>query len=172
MLFNLQLITFDLNHTPMKKNSILISLFLSASNFYAQNNTVSSGGNAQGFNGSVSYSIGQVFYMSTEGENGSINQGVQQPFDSEIITGIEHQEITLEIYPNPASNELRLNILEDNHAELRAELLDATGKIIQEKKSLNAKNIFAITDVSDGMYIVAIYKQNVLMKSYRIIKSK
>jgi hypothetical protein len=74
----------------MKKHTYLLILtfFGLSINLTAQNNTVSAGGDAEGSNGSISFTVGQVVYTSAEGSNGSINQGVQQPYDLEIITGI------------------------------------------------------------------------------------
>jgi hypothetical protein len=44
---------------------------------YSQNSTLSSGGQATGTGGSVSYSVGQIAYSSLSGTNGSLIQGVQ-----------------------------------------------------------------------------------------------
>ncbi len=45
----------------------------------AQQGNVAAGGVATGTGGSVSYSIGQVDYLSASGSNGYINQGLQHP---------------------------------------------------------------------------------------------
>ena len=55
---------------------------------YGQQALVASGGSVGGENGSVSYSIGQVFYSSQTGTNGLINQGVQQVY-------LEHNDLSL-----------------------------------------------------------------------------
>ena len=55
--------------------SLLATLELSA-----QENTVASGGKATGSGGTVSYSVGQVVYTTNAGTNGSLSQGVQQPY--------------------------------------------------------------------------------------------
>ena len=47
---------------------------------YGQQSPVSGGGDAAGSGGTVSYSIGQVAYMS-KGVGPSLNEGVQQPFE-------------------------------------------------------------------------------------------
>lgn len=52
---------------------------------FAQRGNVSSGGNATGSGGSVSYSVGQVFFSSNSGASGSINQGVQQSFNNAAL---------------------------------------------------------------------------------------
>ena len=46
---------------------------------FAQQNTTAAGGNATGAGGSVSYTIGQIDYITETGAGGNANQGVQQP---------------------------------------------------------------------------------------------
>lgn len=59
----------------------------------AQETLSSAGGNATGSGGSISYTVGQVFYNSFSGETGSIAQGVQQPFEISLL--LVTQKITL-----------------------------------------------------------------------------
>ena len=72
-------------------NRIVISFWLLVLPLYiyAQESTVASGGNGTGEGGSVSYSLGQVSYSSNSGSNGSITEGVQQPYDVSVIFFIE-----------------------------------------------------------------------------------
>ena len=46
------------------------------------------GGNANSANGSVSYSVGQVFYTTAFSTNGSISEGVQQPFEISVLSDL------------------------------------------------------------------------------------
>ena len=94
----------------MKTIVFLFASVLSFNVTQAQNNTVSAGGDASGSNGSVSYSVGQVFYTSAEGDNGSISQGVQQAYDIGVITGVENADIVANLFPNPTVGNVQLNI--------------------------------------------------------------
>ena len=86
-------------------------LILGLGGLHAQESTIASGGEATGASGAVSYSLGQVVYTTNTGSNGSIAQGVQQPY---IIstTGLNETTIHLEmsIYPNPTTNYLTLKV--------------------------------------------------------------
>lgn len=62
----------------MKKTITLLFGLFTAFTVQAQHALVTSGGNATGLGGSVSYSIGQVFYTSNTSSIGSLTQGVQQ----------------------------------------------------------------------------------------------
>lgn len=95
----------------------LITLLLfSFNNTYliGQEALTASGGNAEGIGGSVSFTIGQSAFNVFSGSNGSIVQGVQQPYEISIVTDIESPiEITFSclIYPNPTKNLIKLSIV-------------------------------------------------------------
>ena len=94
------------------KLSILLMLVLQITGIYAQESVNSSGGKALGSAGVVDYSIGQVAFDTNNGTSGVLLQGVQQPFDIVTITSFaEYQGIDISVYPNPASDILKLNIL-------------------------------------------------------------
>ena len=96
------------------KNLIALLLFgFSLAGLNAQEAFPVAGGDAVGSGGSVSYTIGQVFYNTQIGTNGSIVQGVQQPYEISVVSGVKEAEgINLEItaYPNPTSDFLRLKV--------------------------------------------------------------
>ena len=74
-----------------------VKLILSALGFtlalgssYAQQSVNTTGGNASGSGGSVSYSLGQVVYTYHSSPSGQMNQGVQQVFEScETVEGTD-----------------------------------------------------------------------------------
>ncbi|MGD0341661.1 MAG: hypothetical protein ABSA76_08155, partial [Bacteroidales bacterium] len=70
--------------------NLLLALWLGGNSIaiHAQSTITTSGGNASGSGGSASYTIGQVVYSTITGTNGSSAQGVQQPYEISIITGI------------------------------------------------------------------------------------
>jgi len=78
----------------------------------AQKNTVASGGNASGSGGSASYAVGQVVYTTNTGINGSVAQGVQQPYEISTTVGINETTIHLgmSVYPNPTTDYLQLKV--------------------------------------------------------------
>lgn len=63
----------------------LLLLTVGIGQLQAQNIVLASGGNAMGTGGSVSYSIGQLDYISVSGSYGSVSQGVQQPVVSSTL---------------------------------------------------------------------------------------
>jgi hypothetical protein len=73
---------------------------------FAQDASITTGGNAYGSGGMVSYSLGQLVYQTITSTSESITEGVQQPYEISVLTGIKESEIFLHIsaYPNPVSN--------------------------------------------------------------------
>jgi hypothetical protein len=157
----------------MKTKSLLILsfAFCATIQIQAQNNTVSAGADAEGSNGSISYSIGQVVYTSATGINGSINQGVQQPYDYDVITGIEHTEIELNLYPNPTLGQVNLTIADSRTQEYSLSLFDATGRLLMQTSKLNELNSFSMESYAAGAYTLSVYKKDELIKSFRIIRN-
>ena len=50
------------------------------------------GGNASGSGGSVSYTVGQILNSSISGSNGTVVQGVQQPYEISVVTALRNTE--------------------------------------------------------------------------------
>ena len=112
----------------MKHKTTLMSvafLLLGLEGLQAQETVPATGGDATGAGGSSSYTIGQVVYTTNTGTNGSVAQGVQQPYEISTSVGIEVTAINLELvaYPNPTNNALTLNIGNYSNEKLTYQLL-------------------------------------------------
>jgi hypothetical protein len=121
----------------MKMIIIYATLFFGfISTSIAQNNTVSSGGDALGSGGSVSYSVGQVLYSTTNiSSNGFVTQGLQQPYDISVVTGIESTlHLEMSVYPNPTTNFLYINLKDQKIENLSYHLFDLQGRELQREK--------------------------------------
>jgi len=55
----------------------------------AQETTSAAGGNINSDGGSISYTVGQVTNLYLTESNGSVAQGVQQPYEIFLVTGID-----------------------------------------------------------------------------------
>jgi hypothetical protein len=153
------------------KNYFLISAALFSLNAYSQSNTVSAGGDAEGDNGSVSYSIGQVVYTSAQGSNGNINQGVQQPYDVGVVTGIEEVGINLSVFPNPTAGILTLNVADEDASLLSYQLYDAAGRLIDSKNKLNSTTTISLEAYATGVYTLAVSRNNKQVKSFLVVRN-
>jgi hypothetical protein len=146
-------------------------LLLGLGGLYAQESPTTAGGEATGTGGTASYSVGQVVYTTAIGTNGSLAQGVQQPYEISTTVGIKETAITLElsVYPNPTTDYLTLKV-EDN-TELNYQLYDLQGKVIENKKVSSTTTSINVENLSKAIYFLNVTKNNRIVKTFKIIKN-
>lgn len=159
----------------MKTTQLLYCLLFGAfvSNAKAQNAIVSSGGNASGSGGSVSYSVGQVVYTNAAGTNGAVNQGIQQPIEILTLGTDNFPDISLAItvYPNPVTSSV---ILKSGNTDLKnAEyiLSDMNGKQIARQKITNSETRISMENLKVAIYLLNVMNGNKVLKTFKIIKN-
>ena len=122
-----------------------------------QETIATSGGNFTGSGGSVSYTIGQVAFSTLSGTNGSVVQGVQQPYEISVITAVENtEEITLNciVYPNPTRNTIKLSIESPDFDNMCYRLFDINGILIQEMKVESEETEISMNNLVPSIYIL------------------
>jgi hypothetical protein len=140
----------------------------------AQNAIPFTGGNATGSGGSVSYTVGQITYSTLSGTNGTVAQGVQQPYEISVVTGMNiAREITLEctVYPNPTRGFMKLIVESFDYENLRFRLYDINGVILQDKKVESRETEISMENLSSSVYFLKILKNNVEVKVFKIVES-
>jgi|WetSurMetagenome_2_1015567.scaffolds.fasta_scaffold657060_1 hypothetical protein len=156
------------------KSLIAFCLFGYGTTIMAQSTIPASGGNSTGSGGSVSYSAGQVVYNKNTGANGSEIQGVQQPYEISVVTGIKDADfIKLDIaaYPNPATDFLRLRIENYEIDDLTYQLFDIYGNAILIKKIEGNETNISLQTLLPATYILKISLGNKVAKTFKIIKN-
>jgi hypothetical protein len=146
-------------------------LLLGLGGLQAQENPTAAGGEATGTGGTSSYSVGQVVYTTNTGTNGSVAQGVQQPYEISTTLGINETAINLalSVYPNPTTNYLTLKV-EDN-SNLSYQLYDLQGKEIENKKVVANTTIVKMEGLPKAIYFLHVTKNNKSVKTFKIIKN-
>lgn len=165
---------------PMRKkifilNGILLMCSL-LSKISAQENVMSSGRSFTGNGGSISYSIGQSFYTTQSGSNGFIIQGVQQPYEISVVSGIEKNGLNLicKAYPNPTTNFLYLSIDADEASKMQSLsyiLYDISGKIIMSDKINDFETMLPVSNLKPAIYLLKVIQENREVKTFKIIKN-
>jgi hypothetical protein len=158
----------------MKVFSFLFFLFL-AYQSHAQNNSVSSGGNAIGPEGSSSYSVGQVVYTNATGSGGSSNQGVQQTYEitSSLGEELSHIQLIMKVYPNPTLSDMVLKIYNTTNYSFRNmnfQLLDIHGKLLYSELIGSSETTISMANLTSSVYFLHIYYENKIIKSFKILK--
>jgi len=152
----------------------LVILSMGLTRLIAQQSLSTSGSNASGSGGSVSYSVGQVVYTTNTGSNGSVAQGVQQTFEISIISGVEEAKgITLNclVYPNPVTDFLKLKIENFSIDKLTFEIYDIQGKLLKTKKIENNEVSIEMSNLLQGAYFLRVLEEGQEIKTFKIIKN-
>jgi hypothetical protein len=145
-------------------------LLLGIGGLQAQESPTATGGEATGAGGTASYSVGQVVYTSAAGTNGSVSQGVQQPYEISTTVGINETSINLEmsVYPNPTTDYLTLKVADLE--TLNFQLIDLQGKVIANKKVTNATTIIKMEELPKATYLLKVTNNKQVVKTFKIIK--
>jgi len=153
----------------MKISFVLIGFFSSLISF-AQQNTLAAGANASSAEGSISYSIGQMDFSNVSSSNGSVNQGVQQPFEFFVSSVLEFgNENSFSIFPNP-TNEV-LNISQSFFSEkIEMRLLDMSGRLVLSDQLNAPQHQIDLRTLSQGVYNLTLIKNNQILTSFKVIK--
>lgn len=151
----------------------IVFILLGLGGLHAQESSSATGGKATGSGGTASYSVGQVVYTTNTGTNGSVAQGVQQPFEISTTVGINETSINLEmsVYPNPTSNYLSLKVESEKLENLSYQLIDLQGKIIESKKVNSTNTTVAMESLPTATYFLKISDNKQVVKTYKIIKN-
>lgn len=151
--------------------TFLLGLCINTAN--AQSGITSSGGNASGSGGSVSYSIGQMVYKTNNSSSGSVEQGVQQPHEILVVSGLEEANesyLNLSAFPNPSSDYFILRT-ESSTKNMSYQFFNNTGQLIENKEIIENDTKILINHLVPGPYFLKVIKANKEVKSFKIMKN-
>jgi len=162
----------------MKEKLKLISLagllIFQLSSLQAQEAIPAAGGYANLSNGSISYTLGQVFYTTNMGTNSnSIAHGVQQPYEISEVSGIYEANgisLILSIFPNPASNYLTVKVKNYNANHLQYQVFDMTGKLLKTLQATGNETRIETNNLRAANYFVKVIENHKEIKIFKIIK--
>lgn len=152
----------------------IILLGLGHTGLFAQETVTVSGGVATGGSGSVSFTVGQTLYSTHTGSNGSVAQGVQQPYEISVISGIDSTEgffLTIIAYPNPTRDLLTLKIENYKSENLFFRVFDLSGKLLEVSKLNDYDTHISMSKYPPAVYLLKIYEKQKEIKVFKIIKN-
>ena len=157
----------------LDKLLIVFCLIGYASTIQAQETIPTTGGNATGTGGTASYTIGQVIYTTEIGTSGSVAQGVQQPFEISVVSGIESKgmDLNCSVYPNPATDILTLKVENYNKEKLEYRLIDISGKVLEIKRIVANNTEISVTNLLPATYFLKVSDNGKEVKTFKIIKN-
>jgi len=159
----------------MKKIVLTILIVIVGLPIVAQEVLPVAGGDANNSGGSVSYSIGQVVYTTNTGTNGSVTEGVQQPYEISVVVGIEparNINLICTVYPNPATDLLTLEVEIPNNENLYYQLYDMMGKLLISKKLIDIRTTIPMANLAPATYFMKVTDNQKVVKTFKIIKNQ
>jgi hypothetical protein len=135
-------------------------------------------GNTTGTGGTVSYTIGQVVYTTNTGSSGSVSEGVQQPYEISVITGIESPiklNLVCTAFPNPVTSQLLLKVEKMGEEILWYELYDIKGKLLESKKIEKGESAIPMDYRPSSTYLLKVVQTEPAspqqeIKTFKIVK--
>ena len=126
------------------------------------------------YGNTLSWSVGEVVTQTYSSDNNKLTQGFHQGRLTFVnIDEKSELDFTVNIYPNPTTNILTIDIskLPDNET-IEVKILDINGKLINERQ-LNLSNTIDFRNYTKGTYLISIYNsKNEIIKTGKIIKSE
>lgn len=138
----------------------------------AQQSINTSGGNATGSSGTVSYSVGQVAYMAHAGTTGSVAQGVQHAFEifNLDLEEVESSNVSVLVYPNPTAEFLTLEVKDLDHSTLGYQLYDLQGRLLKSEPMTDQKTKVDMRTLPSATYFIKMSQGKTTIQSFKIIK--
>lgn len=144
-----------------------IMLCLISQNLIAQQSLNSSGVLIQSNFGSISVSIGEVFYLN-KGSSYSISEGIQHGIViNKILT---NSNIHILVYPNPTNDLIFFKVENYNFQNLTYQLYNILGFELLNGRITGTASFISIKQLPPSVYYLKIYRSENVMATYKIIK--
>ena len=151
---------------------IIIVLFIFAvSTVTAQQVISSAGGSAVGTGVQLSWTIGEPVIETFTGTSAVLTQGFHQTkltvtaVDPTLFPGLE-----VNVYPNPVSTTLRVQISGERMQKLSYRLFNMEGKAILHKMVENPSELINMEMYTSGTYLLRFFREDDPLKTFKIVK--
>ena len=154
--------------------SLILFFAIGVGTSFAQSSLVSTGGEAAGNGGSVSYSIGQIAVQNSSDGTTTVSEGVQQPYEISTVGVDNYPAITLNavVYPNPTHGNLQL-VMGNGELGLgnwEVKVFDGNGKYLFSKKIEGKITHFDLSPYATGTYYINVCSGKDVMKTFKVVK--
>jgi hypothetical protein len=138
---------------------------------FAQESILSAGGDPSSATGSVSWSVGGIVYSTWIDTTGSVVEGVQQPYEI-YITGLGEPGSAgvCTIYPNPSTGKITIRISQSTAKDFSWSLTDQEGRLLMQNSLYEKETAVSIDDLVPSVYFLTVLKNELPLKTYKIIK--
>lgn len=156
-----------------KSPLFVLSISLISWNGFAQTAVLPGGGESAGSGGTSSFSLGQVAYTTVNGTSGSSAQGVQHAYvvsDASVTTVVD-DPFLVNVYPNPTTNFIVIQLEETHNETLSYRLLNAIGQEVQNGLILKDTTQLTLTEHQSAYYMLQIIKDGRIARTFKVLKT-
>lgn len=138
---------------------------------------IASGTDASGASGSVTYSIGQVFYTYMAESSYNVAQGVQQGNSGDrsliVKNPTAESKVDVLIYPNPTVDFVNITIDADESFEQQRSyrLYDLQGRLLKQQAISQDDSQVNLLAYRSGIYILQVLDNSKILKTFKILKN-
>jgi hypothetical protein len=138
----------------------------------AQSGTFAAGSNGQNAQGSLAFSLGEVFVEWGEWDTLQSAAGIQQAYDNSIAIGILENSIAenIQIFPNPCMEEIQVMFPSAAMAYGYLELRDMCGRLCDQQIITAISVRLSAKALSSGMYCIVWVANEIPRASFPLIK--
>lgn len=142
---------------PALLGAILVLITFVSQTAQAQSSINCSGGNCSSSLGNVCFSIGQPFTAIDRSSQGSVANGVQQPFEV-LNVGVSTlaNPVTFLVYPNPTTQFITMNISHFAGERLVFRLLDLKGNVVKTQFIYSQQSLIDVTEFAAATYYIVL----------------
>ena len=151
----------------------ILSLFSSYFHLRAQTGFSTCGGDVSTVEHSISFSMGQVFYLSAFSTANYYSQGLQHSNLVSQPNGIEDltdNNLLISLYPNPVINELHLKLKDLDMSGLNIKLYNSLGKMVMQTSFKTSEQILKMDNYASGIYMLVVSDNQIIRGFYKFIK--
>jgi hypothetical protein len=154
----------------MKKLTLPAMLLFAVIGGYAQQSTISAGGEALGKGGTSSYSVGQVAYTAESNGQYATLQGMQHAYEVfEVSKAEQLSALRMTLYPNPATDLVNLEA-ENAEGTLSYQLYSPTGQLLGAAKLGESTTAISMKEFAQGNYFIKVFLNEESVRTFKIIK--
>ncbi|MCR5551120.1 MAG: T9SS type A sorting domain-containing protein [Bacteroidales bacterium] len=158
----------------MKNFYVLLFFSLFSISLFGQSDVVTAGGTATGSGGSATYTVGQIAVQRATNGSNYIIEGVQQPYEIQVVGLNEYPGIALQaiVYPNPTQHfvQLRVSNYEIPSYGLTAQLFDGNGKFLEQYQVTDMETRMDLEKYPTATYQLRILNKDLLLKTFKVVK--
>ena len=157
----------------MKILIVFISLivFILSVSGQTQQVMTTAGGNGQGTNTQIEWTLGETIVTTFSTADTILTQGFHQPLLTvTAINTYDSPDIRIQVYPNPAQDQLMIQLGCVEIKDFRYVLYDMNGKFLRQQILLSDITNINMDNYLPGIYLLKILKKDIEIQVFEIMK--